>query len=73
MAICRFATNLQHRRLEQFAVTLAAQHKIAENPRRAFCCHVGRLTPLVAAYGALAESIAGNTSSLCGEWLSTFT
>src|SRR6266436_8338379 len=60
-------------RLEQFAVTLAAEHKIAERPR-----HVNLLLPrleensraLVAAYGALAESIRReHVISPAAEWL----
>jgi cyclic beta-1,2-glucan synthetase len=60
-------------RLEQFAVTLAAQHKIAEKPQR-----VNLLLPrleensraLVAAYGALAESIRReHVISPAAEWL----
>src|SRR6266550_5726375 len=60
-------------RLEQFAVTLAAEHKIAEKPRR-----VNLLLPrleensraLVAAYGALAESIRReHVISPAAEWL----
>src|SRR6266436_1877113 len=60
-------------RLEQFAVTLAAEHKIAERPR-----HVNLLLPrleensraLVAAYHALAESIRReHVISPAAEWL----
>src|SRR6266550_1391339 len=60
-------------RLEQFAATLAAEHKIAERPRR-----VNLLLPrleensraLVAAYGALAESIRReHVISPAAEWL----
>src|SRR6266566_7547437 len=60
-------------RLEQFAVTLAAEHKIAEKPRR-----INLLLPrleensraLVAAYGALAESIRReHVISPAAEWL----
>jgi cyclic beta-1,2-glucan synthetase len=60
-------------RLEQFAVTLAAEHKIAERPR-----HVNLLLPrleensrtLVAAYRALAESIRReHVISPAAEWL----